>query len=55
MASTIMFRGQIIFPDRIERGMLVVKNGRIAGALDPYATIDPESQIIDVADGYIAR
>lgn len=52
--SSVMFRGKVIFPDRIEEGSLLVKNGRIAGMLDPYATIDPECKLVDAGNGYVS-
>lgn len=54
MASPVIFRGQMVFPDRIERGTLLVRNGKIGGALDAYATINPDSVVVDARDGYIA-
>lgn len=53
MSSQSIFRGQLVFPDRIERGMLMVRDGRIAIAIDPDKTIDPDTRVVDSLDGYI--
>lgn len=53
MTALQVFRGPIVFPDRIEQGALVVRHGQIAEVLDADATL-PEAAIVDVDDGYIA-
>ena len=53
MASRLMFNGQIVFPDRIERGTLMVQDGRITGVLDSEATMLAGTTFVDAAGGYI--
>ena len=53
MTALQVFRGPIVFPDRIEHGALVVRHGRIAEVLDEDATL-PEAALVDVDDGYIS-
>ena len=54
MPTPIAFRGQIVFPDRIARGTLVVRDGRIAEVLADGAAAPPDATVIDAGDGYIA-
>lgn len=54
MTSSVLFRGQLIFPDRIEEGTLLTRNGRVVGLLDPYATVDPDAKLVDAGIGYIS-
>ncbi len=54
MTPPLVFRGQIVFPDRIERGAIVVRDGQIAELLDARATLPAESNVIDAGDGYLS-
>lgn len=54
MTRTIVFRGQIIFSDRIERGALVVRDGRIAERLDEHAAAPPDAAVVDAEDGFVS-
>ncbi len=54
MTAALTFCGQIVFPDRIERGAIVIRDGRIAEILDAGAVLPSEATIIDAGDGYIA-
>lgn len=51
---TIAFRGQIVFPDRIARGTLIVRDGRITDLLDDGGRTTPEMPVVDAGDGYLA-
>ena len=52
MTTSWVFRGQIVLPDRIQRGGIVVRQGRIAEMLDAESTL-PEATLVDAGDGYI--
>ena len=39
MSPTTVFRGQLILPDRIERGAVIVREGLIAEVLEGNATL----------------
>ena len=54
MPPPVMFRGQIVFADRIERGTLVVRNGRIAEVLNTGASPPSDATIVDAGDGYLS-
>ncbi|MBL8852068.1 MAG: N-acetylglucosamine-6-phosphate deacetylase [Planctomycetaceae bacterium] len=54
MSPLQAFRGQIVLPDRISRGTLVVRDGVIADVLPESATIPPDASVIDAGDGFIA-
>ena len=54
MTLPIVFRGQIVFPDRIERGAILVREGRITDVLNAGATLPGEATIVDAGDGYLA-
>jgi len=53
MPAPCVFRGQIVFPDRVARGTIVVRDGRIADVLAEGASL-PETSVVDSGDGYIA-
>ena len=53
MTKLQVFRGQIVLPDRIEYGAIVVRNGRIVEVLDADATL-PEATLVDAGEGYIS-
>jgi N-acetylglucosamine-6-phosphate deacetylase len=50
----LAFRGQIVRPDSIVRGSVVVRDGRIAEILQAGAAGPPDATVIDAGDGYIA-
>jgi N-acetylglucosamine-6-phosphate deacetylase len=54
MSQLLVFRGQIVHPDRIERGAVVVCDGRIAEVLDAYAQLPPDATVVDVGDDYVS-
>ena len=54
MSQPIFFRGSLILPDRIERGGLLVRKGRIECVLDADATVPANANIVQVDDGYLA-
>ncbi len=54
MTTPLVFRGQIVFPDRIERGAIVVHDGRIAEVLDARAALPTEAITVDAGDGYLS-
>ncbi|MBL8825628.1 MAG: amidohydrolase family protein, partial [Planctomycetaceae bacterium] len=54
MSPLLVVRGQIVHPDRIERGAVVVRDGRIAEVLDAYAALPPQATIVDVGDDYVS-
>jgi len=54
MPAPLVFLGQIVFPDRVARGAVVVRDGRIAEVLAEGATLPPEATVVDAGDGYIA-
>lgn len=54
MSEVLAFTGQLVFPDRIERGTAVVRDGRISELLDSRAPLPPGAKVIDGGDGYIA-
>lgn len=54
MHTPLVFRGQIVLPDRIERGALVLQEGRIAAVLDDSAALPPGATVVDAGDGYLA-
>lgn len=53
MPTSTVFLGQIIFPDRIQRGAIVVRDGRFAEFLDSDSVL-PEVPLVDAGDGYLA-
>ena len=54
MTNHLVFRGQIIFPDRVARGAMVVRAGRIDEFVEPDATLPPGAVVVDAGDGYVA-
>src|SRR5262245_32124582 len=54
MTVETAFRGQIVFPDRVARGALLVRNGRIADVLDFGAAVPEGTTVIDAGDGYVS-
>lgn len=54
MPSSGVFRGQIVFPDHIGRGAIVVRDGRIADVLDASVSLPADATIVDAGDGYLS-
>ncbi|MDR3635825.1 MAG: N-acetylglucosamine-6-phosphate deacetylase [Isosphaeraceae bacterium] len=54
MVRSHVFRGQIVFPDRVDRGAIAVRNGRFTEVLGAAETLPPEMKLIDAGDGYVA-
>jgi N-acetylglucosamine-6-phosphate deacetylase len=54
MAPPLVFRGQIVFPDQIARGAIVIRDGKIAELLDTGTGLPPDATVIDAGDGYIS-
>lgn len=54
MNPPCVFRGQLILPDRIERGMLLVRDGKCAEISHQEAEIPADLPVIDVGDSYIS-
>lgn len=54
MSKSLVLRGQLILPDRIERGSLLVRNDRIERVLAGDATVPADAQLIDAGEGYIS-
>jgi len=52
-AAATIFLGNLVLPDRIERGALRVLDGRIAGVAEDL-TIPADVAVIDAGDGYLA-
>jgi len=50
----IAFRGQIVFPDRIAPGTVLIRDERIADVLPVGATLPDDATIVDAGDGYVA-
>jgi N-acetylglucosamine-6-phosphate deacetylase len=53
MSDVLAFCGQIVFPDRIEAGAIVVREGRIVEVLKDRETLPLGATLIDAADGYV--
>jgi N-acetylglucosamine-6-phosphate deacetylase len=49
-----VFQGNVILPDRIARGAVVVQNGRIDEIVDPRSTWPAEVTVIDAGDGFVS-
>ncbi|QDU30056.1 N-acetylglucosamine-6-phosphate deacetylase [Anatilimnocola aggregata] len=54
MSLPLVFRGQLVLPDRIEPGALVVQGERIQAVLPANAPLPPQAEVIDVEDGFIS-
>jgi N-acetylglucosamine-6-phosphate deacetylase len=54
MTKPLLFRGQIVFPDHIQRGSLLVRDGRVAQILEPDGTFPANASVIDAGDGYVS-
>jgi N-acetylglucosamine-6-phosphate deacetylase len=54
MASPLVVRGQLLFPDSTAAGSVVIEAGRIRQILPQGAPLPPQATLIDVGDGYVA-
>lgn len=54
MSTRTVFRGQLVFPDRIVPGGLVVSNGRIVEVMHMHDTMPGDAKIVDAGRGYIS-
>jgi N-acetylglucosamine-6-phosphate deacetylase len=54
MSKPLVFRGQLILSDRIERGSLLARNGRIERLLDSDAAVPADAEVIDAGEGYVS-
>lgn len=54
MKEPLVFRGQIVLPDRIEKGAVVVRDGRIAEVLGEFAKLPADATVIEAGDGYVS-
>jgi N-acetylglucosamine-6-phosphate deacetylase len=54
MTASLAFVGQVVFPDRIAAGTVVVHDGRIAQLLSAGDTLPGDAQIIDAGPGFIS-
>lgn len=54
MTSPLVFRGQLILPDRIERGAVIVREDRIADVIGINDAVPPDAIVLDAGDGYLA-
>src|SRR6476620_9163971 len=54
MSSSTILRGQLVLPNSIQRGSLVIRDGRIEEVLAADATFPAGLKVIDAGSGYIA-
>ncbi|WP_425615061.1 N-acetylglucosamine-6-phosphate deacetylase [Anatilimnocola sp. NA78] len=54
MSQPLIFRGQLVLPDRIERGSLLIEGERITGVLIGNAEAPAGATVIDVGAGYLS-
>ncbi len=54
MPTPVVFRGPIVLPNRIERGTIVVRDGRISEVLEAGASLPPDATVVDAGDGYLS-
>ena len=54
MSALIVFRGQLVLPDRIERGALLVRDGRIADVLSAESPVPSGAEVIDAGAGFVS-
>jgi N-acetylglucosamine-6-phosphate deacetylase len=54
MTSILAFSGQLVFPDAIRRGVMLVAKGRIAEILPADSTLPPDVTVVDAGRGYIS-
>ncbi len=54
MPAPLVFRGQVVFPDRVERGAIVVRDGRVADVLADRDSLPADANVIDAGDGFVS-
>ncbi|MDA0833966.1 MAG: N-acetylglucosamine-6-phosphate deacetylase [Planctomycetota bacterium] len=54
MPPPIVFRGQLVLPDHIVTGAMLVRDGRIVEILDLAAVVPDDAVIVDAGDGYLS-
>ncbi|MFM9963818.1 MAG: N-acetylglucosamine-6-phosphate deacetylase [Planctomycetaceae bacterium] len=54
MSMPVVFLGQLVLPDHIERGAIVVREGRIAEVLNAGESLPAEATIVDAGEGYLS-
>jgi N-acetylglucosamine-6-phosphate deacetylase len=54
MSKSLVFSGQIVLPDRIERGSLLVRGGRIERTLKSDETFPGDVTLVEAGAGYIS-
>lgn len=54
MTRPLVFRGSIVFSDRVEVGAVVVRDGRISELLAANAELPLQAIVVDAGDGFIS-
>lgn len=54
MTQPLVFRGQIILPNRIQPGCVLVRDGRIEQVLAGDAELPPEATLVDAGEGFVS-
>jgi N-acetylglucosamine-6-phosphate deacetylase len=54
MTRPLAFRGQVILPDRIVRGTVVSRDGKVAAVLAEGDSAPADATLIDAGDGYVS-
>jgi N-acetylglucosamine-6-phosphate deacetylase len=54
MSTPLVFRGQLVLPDRIASGALMARGGRFTELRESEEAWRPDAQVVDAADGYVA-
>lgn len=54
MPTPLVFRGQLVLPNRIERGAVIVREGCIVDVLDEHAALPAGTTIVDAGDGFLS-
>jgi N-acetylglucosamine-6-phosphate deacetylase len=54
MTDDLVLRGRLVFPNRIERSAILIRNGWIADVLEDGGAIPADTTIIDWDEGYVA-
>ncbi|MFN0195536.1 MAG: N-acetylglucosamine-6-phosphate deacetylase [Planctomycetaceae bacterium] len=53
MNTPTVFQGQLVLPDRIMRGAMIVRDGRIVEVLEAGTALPADAAIVDAGDGYL--
>lgn len=54
MSGALIFHGKLILPDRITRGAVVIRDGKIEQVLPPQSTWPEDAQVIETGDGFVS-